>query len=101
MARRVHLFHVMALPPLSNEIISKQRTSIVWPTRSMRAEWIGRAYMSGSKPRFQSKLVSRWAIETDTKTWFVVSDRKSVDMRWTYSTAEEEYGECYKDKRNM
>ena len=36
--------------------------------RSTSAEWTGRAYMSGSSLRFQSKSVSAWARKSEATT---------------------------------
>lgn len=51
------------------ERISKQTTRRSWPMRSTSAECIGNAYMSGSRFRFQRKLVRAWARKSDATTY--------------------------------
>ena len=51
------------------ERISKQTTRRSWPMRSTSAECIGNAYMSGSRFRFQRRLVRAWARKSDAMTY--------------------------------
>lgn len=61
-------FGILGKGAPNNDIISKQSTSSDWPTRSMSAQCMGSAYISGSSFLAQRKLVSRRASTRDTVT---------------------------------
>jgi hypothetical protein len=66
----------------SNCTISKQMTSNSWPMRSIRAEWIGNAYISGSSCFVHRKSVSIRAMTSDMRTYRI----------------RRQYGACFKEK---
>lgn len=51
-----------------SETISKHNTRSSCPTRSIRAEWMGSAYVSGSRPLDHNKLVKNRATISEVKT---------------------------------
>jgi len=51
-----------------SETISKHNTRSNCPIRSIRAEWMGRAYVSGSRPLDHRKLVNHRATTNEVKT---------------------------------
>lgn len=83
----------------NNDTISKQRTRSSWPIKSIRAECIGSAYISGSSFLDHRKLVRALAMKSEAVTYNkgVKFGLAQVEME-TYSTTEEYHRECDKDK---
>jgi hypothetical protein len=62
------MYHLYDTGTPSKDTISKHSTSNSCPMRSIRAEWIGRAYISGSLSLDHRKLVSSRAMNRDAAT---------------------------------
>lgn len=76
--------------PPNSDTISKHNTSNNWPTRSIIAEWIGKAYISGSFLIDHNQLVSRRAITSEVKTCsqnntlsLDIIAQRNIDMKMT------------------